>query len=133
MDDTSRGRYRRLLLTGAAGGLGQVLRPGLKPFAQVLRVSDRADVGPPQPGEEVVTCDLADKDAVHQMVEGVDAVAHFGAVSVEARFQPILEANIVGVFNLYEAVRKHKVKRVVLASSNHVVGFYKQTDRIDAD
>jgi uronate dehydrogenase len=70
---------------------------------------------------------------VHQMVEGVDAVAHFGAVSVEARFQPILEANIVGVFNLYEAVRKHKVKRVVLASSNHVVGFYKQTDRIDAD
>jgi len=73
------------------------------------------------------------KVPVHRLVEGVDAVAHFGAVSVEAKFQPILEANIVGVFNLYEAVRKHGVKRVVFASSNHVVGFYKQSERIDAD
>jgi uronate dehydrogenase len=133
MDDHQQGRYRRILLTGAAGGLGKVLRPGLKPFAQVIRVSDKVDVGPADGDEEVVTCDLADKEAVHRLVEGVDAVAHFGAVSVEAKFQPILEANIVGVFNLYEAVRKHGVKRVVFASSNHVVGFYRQSDRIDAD
>src|SRR5258706_6221880 len=126
-------RFERLLLTGAAGGLGKVLRERLKAHADVLRVSDRAPLGDAGPGEEVVQCELSDKAAVLRLVEGVDAVAHFGGISVETQFDPILQSNIVGVFNVYEAVRKHGVKRVVFASSNHVVGFYKQTQRIDAD
>lgn len=125
--------YSRLLLTGAEGGLGKVLRPRLKAFAKVLRVSDRVSPQPAQDGEEVVVCDLADKSAVHDLVEGVDAIVHLGGISLEDKFEPILQSNIVGVFNIYEAARKHGVKRVVFASSNHVVGFYKQTDRIDAD
>ena len=125
--------FARLLLTGAAGGLGQVLRARLKPYARVLRVSDREPLGAAAAGEEVVPCDLADKEAVMGLVEGVDAIAHFGGVSVETRFDPILQSNIVGVFNLYEAARRHGVKRVVFASSNHVVGFYKQAETIDAD
>jgi len=126
-------RFERILLTGAAGSLGVVLRRGLAPFAKTLRVSDKQDVGPAGPNEECVSCDLADKEAVHKLVENVDAIVHFGAVSVEARFEPILQANIVGVFNVYEAARKLGVKRVVFASSNHVTGFYKQTERIDPD
>ena len=126
-------QYGRILLTGAAGGLGQVLRPRLKPYAAIIRASDRAPLGRAEDGEEVVQCDLADKHAVHALVEGCEAILHFGGISVEARFDPILQSNIVGVFNLYEAVRKHGVKRVVFASSNHVVGFYRQSDRIDAD
>lgn len=126
-------QFSRLLLTGAAGGLGKVLRAGLKPFTRVLRVSDRADLGAAGPGEETVLCDLADKAAVHALVDGVDAIVHFGGISLEDRFEPILQSNIVGVFNVYEAARKHGVKRVVFASSNHVTGFYKQSERIDAD
>ena len=126
-------RYSRLLLTGAAGGLGKVLRPRLAPYARVLRVSDILDMGSAIPGEEVVLCDLADKAAVHELVSGVDAVVHFGGVSLEGKFEPILQSNIVGVFNLYEAVRKHGIKRVVFASSNHVTGFYKQSEKIDVD
>jgi len=125
--------YSRLLLTGAAGGLGKMLRERLKPFARVLRVSDRAELGAAAPGEEVAICDLADKEAVHKLVDGVDAVVHFGGISVEDRFEPIMQSNILGLFNLYEAVRKHGVKRVVFASSNHVTGFYKQSERIDTD
>jgi uronate dehydrogenase len=78
-------------------------------------------------------CDLSDKDDVHRLVQGVDAVVHLGGISVETQFEPILQSNIVGVFNMYEAVRKHGVKRVVFASSNHVTGFYKQSEKIDAD
>lgn len=126
-------KYSRILLTGAAGGLGKVLRQRLTAFTDVLRVSDILDMAPANPGEEVVLCDLSDKLAVHQLVSGVDAVVHFGGISLEDRFDAILQANIVGMFNLYEAVRKHGVKRVVFASSNHVTGFYKQSDRIDAD
>ena len=126
-------KYARLLLTGAGGGLGKVLRERLLPYANILRVSDRIDVGPANAAEEVVTCDLADKGAVHQLVKGSDAVVHFGGVSLEDRFEPILQSNIVGIFNLYEAIRKHGVKRVVFASSNHVTGFYKQSENIDVD
>ena len=54
----------RLLLTGAAGGLGKVLRERLKPCAGVLRVSDIAALAPAaDASEEVVPCDLADKAA----------------------------------------------------------------------
>ncbi len=126
-------RFERLLLTGAAGGLGKVLRERLKPHARILRVSDRAPLGDAGPGEEVVQCELSDRAAVLRLVEGADAVAHFGGISLETSFDPILQSNIVGIFNLYEAVRRHGVKRVVFASSNHVVGFYKQAQRIDAD
>src|SRR5687767_6046539 len=125
--------YDRVLLTGAAGGLGRVLRTGLKPHARVLRVSDRAPLEPAGEGEEVVSCELADAAAVHRLVEGVDAVVHFGGISVESRFEPILQSNILGVFNVYEAVRRHGVKRVVFASSNHVTGYYKQSETIDTD
>ncbi len=125
--------YRRLLLTGAAGGLGKVLRHRLVPYAGALRVSDRVDLGAANPGEEVVLCDLADKAAVHRLVEGVDGVVHFGGISLESAFEPIMQSNIVGVFNLYEAVRKHGVKRVVFASSNHVTGYYRQSEKIGVD
>jgi uronate dehydrogenase len=123
----------KLLLTGAAGGLGKVLRSSLKPFARTLRLSDIADLGQPAPGEEVVPCDLADKAAVDRLVQGCDAVVHLGGVSVERPFEEILEANIKGVFNLYEGVRRHGVKRVVFASSNHVIGFHEQGKLLDAD
>lgn len=125
-------KFHRLLLTGAAGGLGKVLREGLKPMCEILRLSDRADLGQAGPGEEIVRCDLSDKSAVHALVQGCDGIVHFGGVSVEDKFDPILQSNIVGVWNVYEAARKLGVKRVVFASSNHVTGFYRQTERIDA-
>ncbi|TEA59477.1 MULTISPECIES: NAD(P)-dependent oxidoreductase [unclassified Pseudomonas] len=125
--------FNRLLLTGAAGGLGKVLRERLRPYANVLRLSDIAALAPAiDDREEIVLCDLADKTAVHQLVEGVDAILHFGGVSVERPFEEILGANICGVFHIYEAARRHGVKRVIFASSNHVIGFYKQNEHLDA-
>jgi uronate dehydrogenase len=125
-------RIARLLLTGAAGGLGQVLRPRLKAYCDVLRLSDISAMPPAAAGEEVVVAALQDAAAVHELLRGVQAVVHLGGISVEGPFEPILQANIVGVYNLYEAARKHGVKRIVFASSNHVTGFYRQDDVIDA-
>src|SRR5438045_3718024 len=126
-------QFQRLLLTGAAGGLGKVLRERMKPWARVLRLSDREPLAPAREGEEVVQCDLGDRAATLSLVQGADAVVHFGGISVEASFDAILHSNIVGTFNMYEAARRHAVRRVVFASSNHVIGFYKQSERIDAD
>lgn len=127
--------FKRLLLTGTAGGLGTVLRQTLKPFADIMRLSDIvAPVEQPQAqaNEELVLCDLADKRAVDQLVAGCDAIVHMGGVSVERPFEEILEANIKGIFHIYEGARRHGVKRVIFASSNHAIGFYRQDQIIDA-
>jgi len=131
--ETSRAvRFDRLLLTGAAGGLGMALRPRLKAYCTALRVSDVAPLGTAGAGEELMPVALQDADAVHELLRGVNAVVHLGGVSTEGPFEPILQANILGVHNLYEAARKHGVKRILFASSNHVTGFYRQDQVIDA-
>ncbi len=119
-----------LLLTGAAGGLGRVLRPRLKAYCELLRLSDVATMAPASSGEEVVPAHLEDATAMTALLAGVDAVVHLGGTSTEQPFAQILQANIVGVYNLYEAARSNGVKRVVFASSNHVTGFYSQGETI---
>ncbi|MNQ92754.1 dTDP-glucose 4,6-dehydratase [compost metagenome] len=99
----------------------------------MVRISDIADLGPAGAQEEVVPCDLSDAKAVHALVAGVDAIVHLGGVSVERPFEEILPANIQGTYHLYEAARRHGVRRIVFASSNHVIGFYKQGEVLDAD
>jgi uronate dehydrogenase len=120
-------------LTGAAGGLGRVLRPRLREWARVVRVSDRIGCGATEAGEEVVLAELWDKSAVDALLENVDAVVHFGGISLESPFEQLVPANIVGLYNVYQAARKHKVRRVVYASSSHVAGFYRQTEVIGID
>ncbi len=122
----------RILLTGAAGGLGRVLRPRLRTRCDLLRVSDVATLEPAAEGEEVVPCRLEDREAVLALLEGMQAVVHLGGVSTEQPFDAILQANIAGVYNLYEAARRHGVRRIFFASSNHVTGFYRQDEVIDA-
>lgn len=125
--------FNRLLLTGAAGGLGQILREALQAHAQVVRASDISAMAPAAgEHEEVISCNLADKAAVLALAEDVDAIVHMGGISTERAFEEILEANIRGTFHIYEAARKHGIKRVVFASSNHVTGFYPQAQQLDA-
>jgi uronate dehydrogenase len=125
-------KINRLLLTGAAGGLGKVLRSRLANMAHIVRVSDLADLGDAAVNEESVRCDLGNFDGMLALLEGVDAVVHLGGMSIDGPFEPILNANIRGAYNLYESARVNGVKRVLFASSNHVVGFHKQADHIDA-
>jgi uronate dehydrogenase len=124
--------FNRLLLTGAAGALGRMLRPRLKRYCQTLRVSDIAPMDPAGEGEEVVVARLEDEAAMYELLQGVDAVLHFGGVSIEKPFSTVLPANIVGAYNLYEAARRQGTKRVIVASSNHVTGFYGQGETIPA-
>lgn len=116
---------RTVLLTGAAGGVGAFLRESLPGYGYTLRLSDIA----PVPGApEALAVDLTDAAAVREAVRGVDAVIHLGGLSLEDTFDRILAANIQGSYHLYEAVRAEGVRRVVYASSNHVVGFVPRPD-----
>ncbi len=126
-------RFNRLLITGAAGNLGRELRQGLAHLTTTLRLTDRGEMSPAQEHEEVVPCELGDFDAVMNVVEGCDAIVHFGAAPVERPWAEVLECSIVGGYNVYEAARRHGVKRIVYASSIHAVGFERREAGADTD
>ncbi|MEW9532247.1 NAD-dependent epimerase/dehydratase family protein [Microbispora sp. NPDC049125] len=116
----------RILITGAAGGVGTLLRPRLAREGRVLRLLDVTPVEP-GPGEEAVTADITDQDAMVKAMDGVDAVLHLGGHSTEHPWDDILQVNINGTYVVLEAARRAGVRHVVLASSNHAVGFHPRT------
>src|SRR5207249_10650743 len=69
--------------------------------------------------------------AVERMVEGVDGIIHLGGISGENSWEKILEGNIVGLYNVFEAARRAGTKRIVMATSNHAVGIYPRAQTID--
>ncbi len=122
---------KRLLITGAAGGLGKEMRRHLAGLYPVIRLSDIAAMAPAGKAEEVVQCDLADAGAVDALCRDVDAVLHLGGQSVEGDWPRVLNANLIGAINLYEAARKAGAQRVLFASSNHAVGLHRRSERLD--
>lgn len=125
-------KIHTLLLTGAAGGLGQALRPRLAPFCQQLRLSDLTPIHDLADHEHYIAADLSQANSVLRLCEGVDAIIHLGGISLEGPFEPILQANILGSYHLYEAARLYNISRIIFASSNHVTGFYEQGQTISS-
>ena len=124
---------KKVLLTGASGDVGTRLRKLLKPIYPELILSDMktpADLGP---DETFIPADLGNFSQVLAAVNGVDGIIHLGGFSVEGPWETILNSNIVGTYNLYEAARQSGVSRVIFASSNHAAGFYPREKTIDTD
>ncbi|PJI92620.1 uronate dehydrogenase [Yoonia maricola] len=125
---------KKLVLTGAAGRLGSYLREPLTGMCDELVSTDRnGDIGKLYPGETFVQADLNDLGAMVDIVKGADMVVHFGAIGDEAPWDDILQSNIIGAYNVWEAAYRCGVKRVVYASSVHAVGMYHKTDTIGLD
>src|SRR6202047_3205327 len=122
---------KRVLITGAAGGIGRSLRETLRGVYPVLRLSDRVALAPAREGEEGARTELSDMAAVERMVAEVDGIVHLGGISGENEWPVILEGNIIGLYNVFEAARRAGVQRIVFATSNHAVGFYPRAETID--
>jgi hypothetical protein len=120
-------RPKRLLLTGAAGEIGRVLRPALRGAAEAVRWHDLRPIKDAAPGEEVMTGDLTVPGAAELATEGVDCLVHLAAIPRETDGTPeeILAANVIGTHRLFEAARQAGVRRFIFPSSNHVIGFYR--------
>lgn len=121
---------QNILVTGAAGGIGTRLRKLLKGVYPNIRWSDLRRPDDLAADETFVAADLADYAQVERIAEGIDGIVHLGGYSIEGPWDTILQANIVGTYNLFEAAYRQGVKRVVFASSNHVMGFYPRAERI---
>jgi uronate dehydrogenase len=127
-------KVRTVLITGAAGYLGTVLRTGLRNLFR-LRLTDRVALKTPlEPAEEFHLAELENREAWDPLMRGVDAVVHLGASLQETGpWETILAANIAGTYNVFESARRCGVRRVVYASSHHVTGFHRRTHPIGVD
>ncbi len=110
---------KRVLITGAEGTIGSILRPELADSHDIVAITrEPADF-------RSHVADISDLDAIRGAFRGIDAVVHLAATaSVTAPWPDVLTSNIIGTYNVFEAARLAGVGRVIFASSNHAVGGY---------
>jgi len=121
---------KSILITGAAGDIGTHLRRELAGI-YVLRLSDIRPIRKLVAGETSVPGDIASMRDMLRATKDVDAIVHLGGVSAEGPWAAILRGNIAGCYNVFEAARRNGVKRILFATSNHAVGFYRRDETID--
>lgn len=123
-----------VLLTGASGALGRYLTKFLAAEGWTLRLTDLAPFPDPLPERARFTrCDLGDAVTVLRLAEGCGLILHFGGASTdEFPFEQVLNANLRGLYHVYEAARRERA-RVVFASSNHAIGFHERSTPLDGD
>ena len=124
------GEKSRVLITGAAGLVGGILRSHWGDRHR-LRLADIQPIEMLAEHEEFAETDIAEYDQVLKACTGMDVVVHLAAdPSMEAQFyQTLLPLNVIGAYNAFEAAREAGCKRIVFASSiNAVLGYRDQTD-----
>src|ERR1700733_6019082 len=116
-----------ILITGAAGLIGSMLRTRLARPGRQLRLLDVSPLTA-GPAEEVVRASITDLDALTAACGGTEAVIHLAGLPNERPWDQIAAVNIHGTYAAFEAARRAGVPRVVFASSNHAVGFTPAAD-----
>jgi uronate dehydrogenase len=119
-----------VLVTGAAGLIGGMLRTGLATPGRTLRLLDPTAIIP-APGEQLIPGSVTDRDLLAKAVDGVDAVIHLGGVSSEGSWADVLSVNVDGTQAVLQSAVDAGVGKVVLASSNHAAGFWTRDDAGD--
>jgi nucleoside-diphosphate-sugar epimerase len=112
---------QRIAVTGSNGTIGRRLCPDLAKEYEVVRI-DRANAD--------VNLDIADMTALKRAFEQCGTVIHLAAtVSMTAPWEDVLQNNVAGTYNVFEAARQAGCARVIFASSFHVVGMYQREHR----
>ncbi len=115
----------KVALSGAGGQLGRFLRPALLGQGVNLRSAGGSrPLAPLHPSEDITHGDLRDPANVDRLLAGVDVLIHMAGTSVERPLPEVIENNLVGLHEVYEGARRHGVRRVVFASSNHAIGMH---------
>ncbi|NKC12807.1 MAG: NAD-dependent epimerase/dehydratase family protein [Gammaproteobacteria bacterium] len=123
---------KTIVITGAAGDVGARLREELRGKYR-LRLADIRPISDRVAGETFINADVTDLNAMTALMREAHGVIALGGESREHQWQRILERNIIGMYHHYEAARQAGVERVIFASSNHAVGFYRRDETIPVD
>lgn len=124
---------KKVALSGAGGIVGGILRKALQQRGVNLRSAGWQPLEPLHAGEDLVHGDLRDPAVVDRLLAGVDVLIHLAGTSVERPLPEIIDNNLRALVEVYEGARRHGVRRIVFASSNHAFGMYRTTDRLPLD
>jgi len=124
----------KVALSGASGNVGRILREALPKRGVDLRSAGGSrPLSPLRDGEDVMHGDLRDPAVVDRLLQDVDVLIHMAGTSVERPLPEIIENNLVALHQVYEGARRHGVRRIVFASSNHAFGMHPAQDRLKLD
>jgi uronate dehydrogenase len=112
----------RITITGSSGDIGRALVAGLSAAGHHVTGLDRRP-SETEPPDRFVAADLLDAGALSSAVDGAGAVVHLAAIPHESDFAAAVDSHVRGTHAVLEAIRRHGVRRLVYASSNHAVGF----------
>ena len=124
-------KYNKIVLTGASGRLGSYLREPLSKITKKLVSTDKEDIGKTLHNEVFKKLNIKNFKEVNKILKKTDLIVHFGGYSNEGPFHEILDANILGTYNIWKSAEKNKIKRIIFASSIHSVGMYKANETIN--
>jgi hypothetical protein len=139
---------RRVLVTGACGYIAAQLLPAMRERYDLTLVDARTTDRNGKPVEGVQVADLTDPDpqANRRFFQGVDAVVHLGYIhpptgqgSGTVESYRAERVNVDMAFQVLLLAMEEKVRRVVIASSNHAADWYehlihaKRKDFVDPD
>jgi nucleoside-diphosphate-sugar epimerase len=120
---TSTTAKQKLLITGAAGKIGQLFVHHLKDRCDLV-LTDIVDA-PETFGFPFTKADISDLQAIQPLFDGVHTVIHLAAdYRREAPWESLLPNNVIGVYNVFEAAHQAECKRVIFASSINSVDGY---------
>lgn len=119
---------KRVVVTGSNGLTGRMLMDAWRASGKY----EVAGLGRSEGPYTDILADIGDLDALVRAFEGADTVVHLAASApVQSAWDDVLNNNIIGLRNVYEAARISGVKRVVFASSNHAVGVFEEANKPD--
>lgn len=122
---------KKILVTGASGHLGGMLFRSLANLGYKRLVGTDLKKKNIEKNKKFISANLKNLKAITKITRGVHAIIHFGAIPIEDTQSNILQNNIIGTYNLFEAARINKVKRIIFASSNHAIGFHRRTTKLN--
>ncbi|MFN3974631.1 MAG: NAD-dependent epimerase/dehydratase family protein [Dehalococcoidia bacterium] len=112
----------KVLVTGMSGLIGGIVRQRLEGKHDLFALNRRI-----VSGIHTYQADIAHLDAILPAFEGKEIVIHL-AGHLGEDWEGNLHTSIIGTYNVYEAARRHGVRRIIYASSGAVIGGWERDE-----
>ncbi len=117
-------KNKKIVITGISGCIGHIIYEHLKERWAISGIDLRGSEDLP-----VTIADINDYDSLFSIFNDTYAVVHLAAnANANDSWDAIVSPNILGIRSVFEVAHKAGVKKVIFASSNHVMGLYEQDE-----
>jgi len=113
-------RKPKILITGSKGRIGEILTGAFSNCLDIYGLDIKEGNGRKYFRADISNYEELDKTFAE--IGCVDCIVHLaGDPRVNSSWESVLKNNIIGTRNIYECAKEHRIKKVVFASSSHVV------------